>query len=126
MIITLSPSEARIAEIACDSCRENWLESHEDYEGIQEVPTPTEWPEVKNNVLTLPENRDVIEDFLVRMQDNVDIPEDNIVYLKTLFFKDVKEQTRNTEEIAAYKNDLRAAKWALKRINTAIASQESV
>ena len=127
--IKLSQAEIGIAGSACDMVCDGWEDSHDE----EDSELPEEWPEVERMVLSIPQNKDVIDDLIVRVNDEIDfindylddkqhsilvkLPKDNTEKSRKIAEKDARIEQEN--EILKSKLKRAAGKSLLKKIKKA-------
>ena len=126
--IKLSQAEIGIADSACDMVCDGWEDSHEE-----DSELPEEWPEVNGMILSIPQNKDVIDDLIVRVNDEIDfindylddqqhsilvkLPKDNTEKSRRVAEKEARIEQEN--EILKSKLKRAAGKFLLRKIKKA-------
>jgi hypothetical protein len=120
-ILLRSKLDVQEAQHTRDMCEENWEEAHTNRNGKLDTITPDVFPYLEKNVLWIPHNHDVIEDFMIRIDDGIDIAIDNIYYLTS--------QNPNTtyqpvkDEIKEYQNMKKSYERMKEKINKKICEE---
>ena len=128
--IKLSQAEISIAGSACDMVCDGWEDSHDE----EDSELPEEWPEVNGMVLNIPQNKDVIDDLVVRVNDEIDfindylddqqhsilvkLPNDNTEKSRRIAEEEARIEQEN--EISKSKLERAAGKSLLRKIKKAI------